>query len=150
MPWRRTRAETEPGPGMEHADLGRWMARYERAWRTAGTVPLEDLFTADASYRNAPFAEPIQGRAAIGSFWESERDSPDEVFTMCWEPVAVEDAVCVVRVEVAYGTPPAKVYRDLWIVTLEPDGHCSAFEEWPFFPGQPLSSREPGGAGPAD
>ena len=37
-----------------------------------------------------------------------------------------------------------RVYRDLWVGTLGPEGRCSAFEEWPFFPGQPLSAREAG------
>jgi hypothetical protein len=42
----------------------------------------------------------------------------------------------VARVEVRYGEPVSRVYRDLWIVTLGDDGRCTAFEEWPFFPGQ--------------
>jgi hypothetical protein len=48
----------------------------------------------------------------------------------------------VARVEVACGDPPARRYRHLWIVTLEADGRGSAFEEWPFFPGQPLSAAQ--------
>jgi hypothetical protein len=84
----------------------------------------------------------IRGRAAIGSFWETERDGPDEVFSMTWEPVAVENDIGVARVEVRYGDLPVRVYRDLWIVTLDEQGLCSAFEEWPFFPGQPRTSHD--------
>ena len=41
------------------------------------------------------------------------------------------------RVEVRYGRPHPVVYRDLWVVTLAPDGRARAFEEWPFHPGSP-------------
>ncbi len=129
---------------MDRADLARWIVAYERAWRTAGTATLDELFAADAVYRSGPFDEPVVGLPAIAAFWEAERDGPDEPFTMGWEPVAVEGGVGVARVEVAYGAPEPHVYRDLWVVTLDADARCSAFEEWPFFPGQPLSAREAG------
>jgi hypothetical protein len=60
---------------------------------------------------------------------------------MDWEPVAVQDNVGVARVEVHYGDPPTRVYRDLWIVTLDRDGLCCAFEEWPFFPDRPRTAH---------
>jgi SnoaL-like domain len=129
---------------MDRADLARWIDSYERAWRTAGTDGLERLFTPRATYRAGPFTETVVGLPAIAAFWEAERDGADEPFTMWWEPVAVEDDVGVARVEVAYDGPPALVYRDLWIVTFAADGRCRAFEEWPFFPGQPLSAAEAG------
>ena len=62
---------------------------------------------------------------------------PDEVFVLASEPVAVEGEVGVARIEVRYGDPVARTYRDLWVVTLDAEGRCTAFEEWPFFPGQP-------------
>ena len=129
---------------MDRADLARWIDGYERAWRTAGTADLATLFTADATYQAGPYTERVVGLPAIAAFWEAERDGPDEPFTMRSEPVAVEGDVGVARVEVGYEGPPALVYRDLWIVTLQDDGRCCAFEEWPFFPGQPLSAADAG------
>jgi ketosteroid isomerase-like protein len=131
---------------MDRADLARWIDSYERAWRTADTDVLAQLFTPDATYRSAPIDEGVVGLPAIAAFWEAEREGPDEPFTMAWEPVAVEGQVGVARVEVTYHAPSPRVYRDLWIVALEPDGRCSAFEEWPYFPGQPLSEAEARGA----
>lgn len=118
------------------------MDGYERAWRTSGTALLKELFASNATYVAAPFEPPIRGRAAIESFWEAEREGPDEVFVMTWECVALENDVGVARVEVRYGDPPTRVYRDLWIVTFDSDGLCAKFEEWPFFPRQPRSTRE--------
>jgi hypothetical protein len=117
--------------------LAGWLDRYERAWRAPGAWALEDLFTHDASYSAAPFEEPLRGRAAIAAFWEASREGPDEAFDMAWQPVALEGSVGVARVEVRYAGPPRLVYRDIWIVDLDDDGRCVAFEEWPFFPGQP-------------
>ena len=111
-----------------------WTARYEDAWRAPGTDLLAGLFTPDATYRPAPFAEPVRGLAAIARLWEAERSGPDEPFTMTAEPVAASDGRAVVRVEVRYGPPTNAQYRDLWIVHLREDGRCHSFEEWPFWP----------------
>jgi hypothetical protein len=121
---------------VNHDDLARWIHGYEQAWRSPGTAALQSLFTSDAIYRPAPFDPPLSGRGAIAAFWEAERDGPDERFTMSWTPVAVEGAIAVARIDVSYTGPPLRVYRDLWVLTLDDDGRCSAFEEWPFHPQQ--------------
>lgn len=113
-----------------------WIRDYERAWRSEGTETLRGLFTVDASYQAAPFETPIVGLEAIARFWASEREGPEEIFTMAFEMVAVGEETAVARVEVLYGEPPERTYRDLWIITLTGDGRCCAFEEWPFHPGQ--------------
>lgn len=120
--------------------LTTWVERYERAWRTPGTDALGDLFTAEATYLPGPFDEPLAGLSAIAAFWEAEREGPDEVFALASEIVAVEGDTGVVRLEVTYGDPPARRYRDLWIVALDADARCTAFEEWPFFPEQPRAA----------
>lgn len=119
---------------MDRAQLDDWIAGYERAWRTPGTEALETLFTRDATYRTAPFEPPFRGLAAIATLWETEREGPDEVFAIEREIVAVEGETGVVRVEVRYGDPVARRYRDLWIVHLDDRARCWAFEEWPFWP----------------
>jgi ketosteroid isomerase-like protein len=120
-----------------------WADAYERAWRSAGTDALAGLFTDDATYRQAPYDEPVAGLPAIGRMWEAERDGPDEMFRMQREVVAADGEVGVVRVEVRYGEPVHQEYRDLWIIRFAPDGRCSSFEEWPFWPDQPLSAGDP-------
>lgn len=117
--------------------MAAWVAGYERAWRSPGTDALVQLFTEDATYQTAPYDDPIRGLSAIGVFWDREREGPDEAFSMESEVVAVEGERAVVRVHVWYGQPPVREYRDLWVLDFAPDGRCQAFEEWPFFPGQP-------------
>jgi ketosteroid isomerase-like protein len=120
-----------------HARLIDWIDRYERAWRSPGTDALNPLFTTDATYRPAPFDEPIRGHDAIAAFWEAEREGPDEDFTLTSDVIAVDGDTGVARIEVEYGRPVSRRYRDLWIITLHSDGRCRVFEEWPFFLGQP-------------
>jgi hypothetical protein len=118
-----------------------WIAAYERAWRTAGTGPLGELFSDDASYRMSPYEEPVRGLAAIGELWERERVGPDEKFEIDHAIVAVDGATAVVRIEVNYAAGAA--YRDLWIVRFAADGRCCEFEEWPFWPGQSIAGPTP-------
>lgn len=118
-----------------------WIRAYEAAWRTAGTEPLSDLFSPDATYQAAPFDDPLVGLDAIAKFWEDEREGPDEGFSLTFEIVAAQHDTAVARLEVTYEAPPKRVYRDLWIITLDGEGRCSAFEEWPFHPGQARTAR---------
>jgi hypothetical protein len=120
---------------MDRSDVERWLESYERAWRTPGTEALAELFSPAATYSPSPWAGAVEGLADITRFWEAERTGPDEQFTMTHEVVAVDGATAVVRVSVDYATESR--WRDLWVIRFDPDGRCSAFEEWPFAPGQP-------------
>jgi len=127
---------------VDRAALSACIEQYERAWRSAGTAILADLFTADATYSVEPYAEPIVGLEALARWWEDNRDGPDEVFSMKVDVVAVDGEAGVARVEVTYGDPIVQEYRDLWVVRLDPSGRCKAFEEWPFWPGHGRSPSE--------
>jgi ketosteroid isomerase-like protein len=131
---------------MDRAQLEDWIAGYERAWRAAGTDALAELFTEDATYSTAPYENPHSGVAAIGQMWEAERLGPDEEFEMSSEVVAVEGNTGVARIEVRYGAPKGKEYKDLWIVRLDEAGRCVHFEEWPFWPPDQEGAAAPGAA----
>ena len=126
---------------MDRADVAAWMEAYERAWRTAGTASLKDLFSAGASYRMSPYEAPALGLAEIGELWERERTGPDEEFELDWEIVAVDGDTAVVCLEARYAN--GEQYRDLWVIRFGGDGRCHAFEEWPFWPGQPIAPPTP-------
>jgi len=126
----------------DRAMVSRWLAGYEAAWRTPGTEGLTSLFAGDAIYLQSPYEQPVTGLEAIRRMWEEERESPDEVFTLATDIIAVEGPVAVVRAEVRYGDPPGQEYRDLWVIRLAGDGLCTWFEEWPYWPGRPHSAGD--------
>jgi hypothetical protein len=118
----------------QRAHIDAWLAGYERAWRTPGTELLVELFSADATYQQAPYERPLSGLGEIGAMWETEREGPDEPFTMQTELVALDGDVAVVRVQVNYERSTPREYRDLWVIRFAADGRCREFEEWPFWP----------------
>jgi hypothetical protein len=101
------------------------------------------LFTPDARYRMSPYEEPARGLDEIEALWEREREGPDEEFEMSSEVIAAEGEVGVARVEVVYGR--GTEYRDLWVIRLDSENRCFDFEEWPYWPGQAISSKGGGG-----
>jgi ketosteroid isomerase-like protein len=126
----------------DRAQVGRWLAAYEAAWRAPGTECLPGLFTADATYLQSPYGRPVTGLDEIARMWEEEREGPGEVFTLAADILAVDGPVAVVRAEVHYGQPPHQEYRDLWVIHLGEDGRCTWFEEWPFWPEHPYAARD--------
>jgi len=122
---------------MDHEDVRKWVASYQRAWRSAGTTALPALFTQQARYVVSPWASAVEGMDALEQLWEAEREGADEEFTMTSEVVAVDGDTAVVRVEVDYARAGAGSWRDLWVLRFDVDGRCSNFEEWPFAPDQP-------------
>jgi ketosteroid isomerase-like protein len=122
---------------MRHEDVRRWVAGYEKAWRSPGTARLAELFTEDVSYRRSPWEDPVEGLEDLAKFWNAERDGPGEAFTMSSELVALDGRTAVVRTQVDYEKSSSGRWRDLWVLRFDADGRCRHFEEWPFAPGQP-------------
>jgi len=122
---------------MTRDDVRRWLAGYEKAWRSTGTAALAELFVEEVSYRASPWEDPVEGMTALSNFWEAERDGPEEPFTMSTEIVAVDRDQAVVRVQVDYGSTDSGRWRVLWVMRFAGDGRCAVFEEWPFAPDQP-------------
>lgn len=125
---------------MNRESVSVWLSNYESAWRGAGIETLAALFTEDATYLQGPYERPIIGLPAIGRMWDETRDGPDEVFAATTEVLAVDGDTAVVRADVRYGNPVTLEYRDVWIMRFAADGRCRAFEEWPFWPGQPYTA----------
>src|ERR1700744_1019423 len=126
----------------DRAQVRRWLAEYEAAWRAPGTEGLHPIFPAAVIYRQSPYEEPVAGLDAVRRMWDAERAGPlDERFTLATDILAVDGDTAVVRAEVQYAQPEQE-YRDLWVIQLADDGRCREFEEWPYWPGRPYT---PGG-----
>jgi ketosteroid isomerase-like protein len=115
----------------------RWVAEYERAWRSGDVSGVTGLFTEDVRYRTSPYAEPKVGRAEVRAFW---LDDEGRTFSVTAEPIAVEGRDAVVRLEVRYGDPVPQDYRDLWVLRFAPDGRVEDFEEWAYWPDKPYTA----------
>ncbi len=116
-----------------------WVEAYESAWRAEDRAAVERLFTPTARYLRSPYAEPLDGHAAIQRFWVDE-DEDGRVFTMSAVPVAVEGTDAVIRVHVDYGDPVHQEYRDLWVLGFADDGRVEHFEEWAYWPERPYAT----------
>jgi hypothetical protein len=46
---------------MESSDVMRWVAGYERAWRSGDLGAVERLFTPDVHYRKSPYEPDVVG-----------------------------------------------------------------------------------------
>jgi ketosteroid isomerase-like protein len=119
---------------MGRAEVMRWVARYEAAWRAGNLDAVETLFTDDAHYRTSPYEKPMVGHAEIRDYW---LDDEGKTFTMKAAAVAVEGRSAVVRVEVHYQEPDHE-YRDLWVLRFADDGRVEDFEEWAYWPDKPF------------
>jgi hypothetical protein len=124
----------------DRADVEDWLARYERAWRAPGTAALDDVFSDAVTYVASPWAMPVVGMEPLRRFWEAARNGPDEGFRLTREIVAVDADTAVVRVHVDYDD--GQRWRDLWLITLDGQGRCARFEEWPFTPDQDDGHRD--------
>lgn len=134
---------------MDRDQFRRWIAGYERAWRSPGTRLLADLFTEDAVYLHSPYAQAVRPRTAIERDWEEQRAGPDEIFSMQAEVLAVADdhpdgPLGIARVVVRYGEPVRQEYLDIWLVWFDATGRARRFEEWPFWPDQPWAADSAG------
>jgi uncharacterized protein (TIGR02246 family) len=117
------------------AALADWLDRYEQAWRNNDAAQIADLFTDDAVYRWHPWEDPsdgADGREEIVQAWLDQPDDPDD-WTLECEPLAVNGELGVARCVTRYRATargPARVYHNIWLVTLTDDGRCSQFTEY--------------------
>jgi uncharacterized protein (TIGR02246 family) len=124
---------------MTRDEVDAWIARYELAWRSPGTENLLQLFTEDAVYLQSPYGDPVVGLEEIAAMWDRERAGPHEVFDMKSEVFAMDGDRAVARVEVRYGPPVQRDYRDIWLMRFE-GSRCAHFEEWAFWPDKPYAA----------
>jgi nuclear transport factor 2 (NTF2) superfamily protein len=69
-----------------------WLSRYGRAWETADPDAAAALFTEDATYRETPFDEVMEGREAIRRYWQEIPDTQRDI-SFGWEIVGTDPVV---------------------------------------------------------
>lgn len=108
-----------------------WVEGYLKAWSSNAEADIRALFTDDAVYEFRPNdPEPWRTQHGIVTGWLKRPDNPDE-WAFEWHPLATEGATATIQGVTTYddGTE-RKIFDNLWVITLEPDGRASHFTEW--------------------
>ncbi len=108
--------------------LRRWVHGYLLAWLTNDPAHVAPLFAEDARYLTGARKEPWVGRDAIVANWLEFRDEPGNA-TFVTEHLSFADGLGCVEASTVYVDPPT-VYRNVWLVHLDPEGRCTDFTEW--------------------
>ena len=105
-----------------------WVAGYVKAWGSNDPDDIAAIFTEDAVYEFSPDdPDKLRGREAIIAGWLDSKDEPGD-WTFDWEVLAENDDLLIVQGRTDY--PTEKLYDNLWVVRLAPDGRATRFTEW--------------------
>jgi hypothetical protein len=117
--------------GLDRRTLEDWLARYGRAWETADPDAATELFTEDATYRETPFDEVMEGREAIRRYWREVRDTQRDI-SFGWEVVGSDPVVVRWRASYVRLRDRRRITLDgvFFLEFAEPTGLCRRLREW--------------------
>ena len=113
-------------------DFTHWLDGYRDAMIRLDPMSAGELFGHDASYRESPFAQPINGRAQIVAYWEMvARVMRDVDFSFDVLAVAGDVGVAHVR-DTLTRVPSGKrsSYDGIFFARFDNELHCVDFREW--------------------
>ena len=112
--------------------LHSWLERFGRAWETRNAERAAALFSAEASYREGPFDEPLRGAHEIREHWSGLPIARDDIeFTH--EILAVAEPWGVARWHGSYTRADDQIRVEIdgiLLVELDEEGRCGDFREW--------------------
>lgn len=111
----------------DRTSIENWVERYRVAWESNAPDDIRLLFTPDAEYRTGPSDAPWRGHDEIVAKWLEAADQPGDT-TYESRVIAVDGDLGVVQLRVDYRE--GRLYDNLWLVELEPDGRARSFTEW--------------------
>jgi ketosteroid isomerase-like protein len=120
-------------PELTHGAAQDLLAALKRGWEGRQPDVIVDLFSADAEYRDDPFAEPLSGRNAIRARW-NEICATQLHVDFDAERVWVSGTTVLASWHGAYTRPStAERVRLRGFMTLEIDGAGAVrrFRQWP-------------------
>ena len=117
---------------LDEATFDAWLGGYKAAWEARDPAAAAALFTADASYHEMPFDEPIVGTEAIAAYWaQAVAGQEDVLFT--YEILACSDDEGLCHWHCAFTGVPggAKIDLDGIFRCRFADGaRVDRFQEW--------------------
>ena len=111
----------------DRASIDDWVARYRVAWQSNDPDDIRGLFTPDGEYLTGPSEKPWSGHDEIVASWLRDADQPGDTEFDGWV-IAVDGDLGVVQARVDYRE--GRLYDNIWLIELEPDGRARRFTEW--------------------
>jgi limonene-1,2-epoxide hydrolase len=118
-------------------DLTDWIERYRRAWEAADAGAIDELFTADASYRSSAFREAHVGRAEIAAYWRDATSTQSDVSVLMGRPFVDGARVAVEWWATMNDGEDEVTLPGCLLLEFAADGRCRALREyWQLEPGR--------------
>ena len=117
---------------MDQAKFTGWLDAYKWAWESRDPEAAANLFTANATYHETPFDEPLRGREGILDYW-SDVTRTQEAIEFSYEVLATAEAGGIAHWRSEFTSLPSGSVVDLdgvFLVKLDADGKCTEFREW--------------------
>jgi uncharacterized protein (TIGR02246 family) len=107
-----------------------WLDLYGRAWEQADPDAVAELFTENATYRETPFSEVMEGREAIREYWrqipETQRDIRFEADVVSVSPAAARWRTSYVKKR----TDERVTLDGVFLLGFDAENRCSSLLEW--------------------
>lgn len=113
-------------------DFEKWVQSYLKAWKSNDPKDIAALFTEDATYLTQAFREPWAGRETIVKEWIGRADwanEPKDQWTFDYQWLAIAGDTGVLDGLTSY-TGRGDVFKNIWTIRLDNDGHCREFSEY--------------------
>jgi uncharacterized protein (TIGR02246 family) len=116
---------------MDRTKFTDWLDAYERAWETRDPEAAANLFTANATYQETPFEDPVRGREGIRDYW-SDVTRYQEGIEFSYEVLAITETGGIAHWRAGFTrlTSNSAVELDgIFLVKLDADGECTEYRE---------------------
>ncbi|MBA2391508.1 MAG: nuclear transport factor 2 family protein [Ktedonobacteraceae bacterium] len=113
--------------------VSEWLDGYVKAWKTYDKEAIGALFSEDVVYYDAPYQEPVKGRAALVASWLEQPDKAG-TYDAHYEPVLIEGDRVVTNGRSQYfeqdGKTLKKEYDNIFLLQFDAQGQCKEYREW--------------------
>ncbi|MFI5982477.1 nuclear transport factor 2 family protein [Streptomyces sp. NPDC051555] len=106
----------------------KWVAAYERAWRSNAQDDIASLFADDAEYHEWPYETHWIGREEIVKGWRSREAWQQGGWDFEWTLFTINGDTAAIG-----GTGVYKelgTFANLWTVTFDEHAKCTVFRMW--------------------
>ncbi len=118
---------------MESGEFARWLDRYGAAWKQGDADAVQELFTADATYHEVPFDEPMVGVDAIRRYWTEGAGQSQRDVDFGHDVLSFDDEVGIARWKASFVRVPSgsEVHLDgILVADFDSSQRCTRFREW--------------------